>query len=47
MSARTWRIGAAIASCSAVVATVGLLTGPASAAPAWAPAATAQIHPGT
>jgi hypothetical protein len=47
MSARTWRIGAAIASCSAIVATVGLLTGPASAAPTWAPADTAKIHPGT
>jgi hypothetical protein len=47
MSARTWRIGAAIASCAAVVATAGLMTGPASAAPTWAPADTAEIHPGT
>jgi hypothetical protein len=47
MSVRTWRVGAAIASCSAVVATAGLITGPASAAPTWAPAGTAKIHPGT
>jgi len=47
MSARTRRLGAAIASCVAVVATTGLITGPASAAPTWAPADTAKIHPGT
>jgi hypothetical protein len=47
MSARTWRIGAAIASCAAVVATAGLMTGPATAAATWAPADTAEIHPGT
>ncbi len=47
MSVRTWRIGAAIASCAALLPAAGLMTGPASAAPAWAPAGTAKIHPGT
>ncbi len=46
MSARSWRTSAALAVVSAVVATIGLMTGPASAAPAWAPAESATIHPG-
>ncbi|HEX2177704.1 MAG TPA: hypothetical protein VHG70_17515 [Nocardioidaceae bacterium] len=46
MSARTWRTGAAIATSTATVAAVGLLSSPANAAPTWAPADTATIHPG-
>jgi hypothetical protein len=46
MSARTWRAGAAVATTIAAVAATGLLTSPAGAAPTWAPADTAKIHPG-
>src|SRR5262245_26760435 len=46
MSARNWRAGAAIATTTAAVAATGLLTSPAGAAPTWAPADTATIHPG-
>jgi hypothetical protein len=46
MSARTWRAGAAVATTIAAVAATGLLTSPAGAAPTWAPADTATIHPG-
>ncbi len=46
MSGRSWRAGAAIATSTATVATISLLTTPASAAPTWAPADTATIHPG-
>jgi hypothetical protein len=46
MSGRFWRPGAVLALIAAVVATVGLMTGPATAAPTWAPADTATIHPG-
>ena len=46
MSARSWRVGAAIATSAAAVAAAGLLTSPAGAAPTWAPADTAKIHPG-
>jgi hypothetical protein len=46
MSARSWRTGAAIATTTAAVAATGLLTSPAGAAPTWAPADSATIHPG-
>jgi hypothetical protein len=46
MSARPWRLSAVIAAVISVVATVGLLSSPAGAAPTWAPADTATIHPG-
>jgi hypothetical protein len=47
MSARFWRLGVAIATSVTAVAAAGLMSGPATAAPAWAPADTAKIHPGT
>jgi hypothetical protein len=45
MSARSWRLGAAIATTAVTVTAVGLSSSPAGAA-AWAPADTATIHPG-
>jgi hypothetical protein len=46
MSVRSWRLGAAIATTAATLTAVGLSTSPAGAAPTWAPADTATIHPG-
>jgi hypothetical protein len=46
MSVRSWRLGAAIATTAATVTAVGLSSSPAGAAPTWAPADTATIHPG-
>jgi hypothetical protein len=46
MSARTWRAAGAVVTTIAAIAATGLLTSPAGAAPTWAPADTATIHPG-
>jgi hypothetical protein len=46
MSVRSRRVGAVLSAVFSVVAAVGLLTSPAGAAPTWAPADTAAIHPG-
>jgi hypothetical protein len=48
VTVRTWRLaGAATAMTVSLVGTLSLVSGPASAAePMWAPAETAQIHPG-
>ncbi len=46
MTLRSWRVGAAILFSSVLAGASGLVSGSATAAPTWAPADTATIHPG-
>jgi hypothetical protein len=46
MTLRSWRVGAAILFSSVLAGASALVSGTATAAPTWAPADTATIHPG-